>query len=163
MSIEIEMTRTGFSLWAAATQGFEAGQLADDPLVISGDPFAGLYHVTEDDIAWPAFPINRTYAPDSDVIGGRVHKSATVGEGTIGLKIAAHGGNTAATLAAMDALMVCTSQFTYTLQLRVNGAVYGTYEAKAELPLWGALDSGMVRAEINEATISIPINPPGGA
>lgn len=157
---EVEMTRTGLSLWAEATLGFDAAQLDDEPLVIDGNPTTGNFHLTEEDCAFPVFQIVRDYAPDAKAIGGRKHTAAVIGEGSIGLKIAAHGADTTATLAAMHELMVCTSQFEYTLGFKVNGVLFGTYVAKAELPLWGALDSGMIRADLNEATIAIPLNPP---
>ena len=49
------------------------------------------------------------------------------------------------------------------LTLIVDGVTIGTYKAFAEFPNWGALDSAGVRARISEATITIPINPPGSA
>lgn len=153
MTVSVTLTRTGYSLWAGTT-------LALSPLVIDGNPSTGAFHITEEDVSWPAFQINRNYVPDSDAISGRVHNAAVVTEGSVGLKIAAHGSDWGTIKAAMDELMAATSQFTYDLTLTVDGVAFGPYQAKAELPLWGALDSGMVRGKLNEATIAIPLNPP---
>lgn len=153
---KVTMTRTGWSVWAGE-------QLALEPLVIDGNPHTGAFHLTEEDCTWPTFTIRRTYASDSAEIAGRPLLKAVCDQGTQTLKISAHGDNTTEMLAAMEELQVCTSQFTYELALEVGGVLVGTYEAHSEMPLWGALDSGMVRAALNEATITIPLNPPGSA
>lgn len=157
--MRVTMTRTGYSVWAGAT-------LALSPLVIDSDPNSGAYHLTEEDQTWPNFPMRRTYAPSSEVISGQSLKAATPDLGQIGLRISAHAANWTDLLAARNALADCTSQFTYSLTLEVYDGAWievGTYEAHSELPLWGAVDSGEVKAKLNDATITIPLNPPGSA
>lgn len=133
------------------------------PLVIDGNPHTGSFHLTEEDCGWPSFSMRRTYAPESDEVGGSTLLKAAPDLGNLPLRIVAHDANMTALRAAMLELEAATSQFTYDLTLVVGGVTIGTYEAHAEFPQWGALDSGNVRAAINEATIVIPLNPLAGA
>lgn len=153
---QVTMTRTGFSLATGAV-------LALDPLVIDGNPHTSAFHLTEEDCSWPAFQVDLTLPPTSRDISGDVAIAGRIGSGTFGLKIAAHGANFTATRAAMLELEACTSQFEYDLTFEVSGVEIGTYKAKAALPLWGALDSAFIRAAINQATITIPLNPIGAS
>ena len=135
-----------------------------DDLVIDSDPNieAGL-HLTEKDCTWPAFTMRRTNAPASETVAGEQLIAAVANEGTLGLGVCAHGADTAAVEAAKAEFTAAATQFSYVLTLRVNGVTIGAYNAKPEFPNWGALDSGAVRAHINNGTITIPINPPAGA
>lgn len=140
---------------------FDRTSLGLDPLEITGDHTTGAFYLDEKDITWPAFLMRRTYAPDSDDVAGAQLQSAVADQGTIGLRITAHHSTTAELKAAMDELTEATTQFSYTLTLEVDGVTFGTYWADPEYPQWGALLSENVRAKRNEATITIPINPPG--
>lgn len=150
--LQVTMTRTGFSVYTGAV-------LALDPLVIDADPSTGIAHLTEENCSWPNFSIRRGMAPDANTIGGSAQLAATIGQGSIALGLIAHGDDMTETFASMEELAAATSQFTYDLTLEVGGVDIGTFPAFAELPLWGALDSGNVRAALNEATIVIPLNP----
>lgn len=148
MSLSVTFDRTGLEL---------------DPLVLTGDPEAGALYLTEDNCSWPAFTMRRTYNPDSETVAGKQLVAVTGEQGTLQLGVAAWGDEFADVKAAMDELTQATTQFSYTLTLVVDGVTIGVYEAHAEHPNWGALDSGAVRAKRQEATITIPINPPAGA
>ena len=142
---------------------FDRTSLALAPLVIDGNPNTGAFHVSEEDCGWPSFSMRRTYAPESDEVGGSQLLKTAIDLGTFPLRIVAHGANMTALRAAMVELEAATSQFKYDLTLVVDGVTIGTYQAHAELPQWGALDSGNIRAALNEATIVIPLNPLAGA
>ncbi len=130
-------------------------------LVIDGNPSTGDFHLTEEDCTWPAFTMRRTYAPSSENVGGEQLLAMVPNQGTLGLGIEAHGGSQAATATAKLELTAALTQFSYTLTLEVAGVAIGTYNADPEFPQWGELDSGNVRAAIDKATITIPINPAG--
>lgn len=141
------------------TIGRESLELPD--LVIDGNPSTGDFHLTEEDCTWPAFTMRRTYAPQSEAVGGEQLLAMVPNQGTIGLGIEAHGGDAAGTALAKLELEAALTQFSYPLTLEVAGVTIGTYLADPEFPQWGALDSGNVRAAIDTATITIPINPTG--
>lgn len=142
---------------------FDRDSLGLEPLVITSDPDTGDFWLAEDDITWPTFTMRRTYAPDANDVAGASLLHAVADQGSIGLKIGARTSTMAALKAAMDELTAATTQFEYVLTLVVDGVTIGAYNADPEFPQWGALDSGNVRAKINEAVITIPINPPGSA
>ena len=142
---------------------FDRTSLGLEPLVITSDPEAGVFYLTEKDCGWPQFTMRRTYSPDSEVISGRRLLAATSEQGTLPLGIGVHGDQLSDVLAAMDELTDATTQFSYDLTLVVDGVTIGTYSAQPEYPNWGSLDSGFVRANRNEGTVTIPINPPGSA
>jgi hypothetical protein len=143
---------------------FDRTSLGLEPLVITGDPGAGDLHLMENDCGWPTFTMRRTYAPTSENIGGEQLLSAVPAEGQFPLGVRAMGATFADVKAAMDELTAATTQFpSYVLTLVVDGVTIGAYNARPEFPNWAALRSGNVRAKLNEATITIPINPPAGA
>ena len=142
---------------------FDRTSLGLEPLVITSDPGTGDFWLAEEDITWPTFAMRRTYAPDANDVAGASLLHAVPDQGTIGLKIGARTDTTAALKAAMDEFTAAVTQFSYVLTLQVDGVTFGAYNADPEFPQWGALDSGNVRAKLNEAQITIPINPPGSA
>lgn len=142
-------------MWSAT---FDRTSLSLSPLVIGSNPYLDDFHMAEDDATWPSFKMRRAYAPDSDFVEGKQLLTAVRDAGEIALTIYAHTSTTALLVTAMDKLEAATSQFTYDFTLTVDG-VARTYVAHAELPKWGALDSGMVKAHLMKATITIPLNP----
>jgi hypothetical protein len=121
--------------------------LAD--LTIGDNPFAGDHHLPEGGLSWPQFTMRRAYFPDSDFVDGSLLSSAVKGMGTHALSIYAHGDTTAELFAAMDVL---EAAFT------IDG-VSRTYAADPEFPQWGEVDSGMVRAHMARATVTVPLHP----
>lgn len=143
--LSLTLTRTSLSL-------------AD--LVIDSDPFSGSFHLPEDGIEWPRFDTRRTYAPPSEFVAGRVLLSAVPDVGAMTTTIYARGTDAATLKAAKAELEAAVSQFSYTLTLTENGQSW-TWTAQPELPSWGQVDTGMVRAFMAKATVVIPLNPEG--
>lgn len=137
---------------------FDRTSLGLSPLVITGDPYAGALHLPEDGVERVGRVIRRTYAPASAYVPGRVLLAAVEDAGTLPLSIYAHGDTAAEVEAAMAELEAAASQFAYDITLEVDG-VTQTWAADPELPQWGAIDVGMVRAHLVRASISIPVNP----
>lgn len=127
-------------------------------LVIYDHPNKGDFWVTEDGLTWPSFTMRRSYAPDSEAIGGKQLLRAVSDAGQTSLVIYAHADTTTALVALMDELEAATSQFGYDLTITLDGFTR-TWPADAELPQWGQLDSGKARALMTTATITIPLNP----
>ena len=130
--------------------------LAD--LVITNDPYAGNYHLPEDGLERPGFSMRRTYAPDSAYFPGRTLLAAVADASTLPVVIYTHAASAALLAAARAALEAATSQFAYDVTLSVDGQSQ-TWLADPELPQWGPVDSGLVRAHIEVARLVIPINP----
>jgi hypothetical protein len=136
--------------------------LSLSPLVISNDPFAGNFHLPEDGLERPGFTMRRLYAADSAYFAGRVLLAAVADASTLPAVIYAHAASSAALSVAMAELEAATTQFAYSLTLSIDGEAQ-TWAADPELPQWGPVDSGLVRAHIARASIAIPINPAGVA
>lgn len=132
--------------------------LSLDDLVITNDPYAGNFHLPEDGLERPGFTMRRTYAPDSAYFPGRVLLAAVADASTMPVSIYAHADDSAGLATAMAELEAATSQFAYDLTLSIDGQAR-TWLADPELPQWGAVDSGMVRAFMARASIVIPLNP----
>lgn len=137
---------------------FSRTSLSLPDLVIGGDPNASNFHLPEDGADRPNMLMRRTYAPDSAYVGGRQMLAAVRDAGSIPLVIYVHATTAALLETAKDELEAATSQWTYDLTLTVNGQAR-TWAADPELPTWGALDSGMVKAHLARASIVIPLNP----
>lgn len=116
------------------------------------------FWVPENGITWPSFPMRRTYAPESEAIGGRTLKAAVPDQGQTSLRIYARAATTTALVVLMDELEAATSQFQYDFTLGLFG-FSRTWRADSELPQWGEIDSGEARSKIIAGTITIPLNP----
>lgn len=130
--------------------------LAD--LVITNDPHAGNFHLPEDGLERPGFTMRRTYAPDSAYFPGRTLLAAVADASTLPVIIYAHATTSALLVTAMAELEAALTQFAYDITLSIDGQAK-TWLADPELPQWGAIDSGMVRAHMARASVVIPINP----
>lgn len=122
-------------------------------------PNGGKFHLAEDGCTWPSFSIRRKYAPDSDDVPGRLLVGAVRDAGQMTLAVDVHQSSTASIKTAAAELEAAFSQLFYNLTLTVDGVEIGTWQAQAELPQWGSLDSGQVRGKILKGTIVIPLNP----
>lgn len=135
----------------------EALSLAD--LVITEDS-SDTFWLPEDGVSWPDFAMRRTYLPDSDYVGGQQLRSAVPAASTLPLTIYAHADTTAELKAAMAELSAAATQWAYDLTLTIDGESW-TYPADPEFPQWGQVDSGMVRAHMARASLTVPVNPIG--
>lgn len=139
------------------TLTFSRTSLSLSSLLIGTDPTAGLW-LPEDSVTEPGRTVRRAYAPDSAFIPGRYLLSAVEDAATVPVTVYARGA-TGAELAANRAILdAAASQFNYSLTLTVDG-VARTWSADPELPQWGLVDTGMVRARIARAVLVIPVNP----
>lgn len=138
---------------------FDRTALSLSPLVVSDDMSADLYF-PEDGVSYPPFTMRRTYLPDSDWIAGQQLKSAVRSAAPWPLSIYAHADTTASLVAAMTELEDAASQWAYDVTLTIDGVSW-TWPADPELPQWGDVDSGMVRAHMARASLVVPINPAG--
>lgn len=137
---------------------FDRASLSAADLVITDSPTAGAFHLPEGGLARPGRAIRRQYAPDSAWVGGRQLLAAVEDAGTLPLTIYAHGSSAAALEAAIAELEAASSQFAYDVTITIDGQSR-TWAADPELPQWGPVDSGLVRAHIAIASLVIPINP----
>lgn len=128
-----------------------------DDLVISND-HTQTFFLSEDEATWPSFSMRREYAPDSNELNGRQIMGATRNQGQQSVGIYVQAATTALLIAAAEELEGATSQLSYTYTNTIDG-VSRVYEAHAELPQWGSLDSGMAEGFLMKATIVIPLNP----
>jgi hypothetical protein len=156
VSLEVSLSRSGE--WSVAA----GAVLALSDLTIGDHPDDGTFWVPEDGVTWPSFAITRGYSPESDAIGSELLK-AVPGKGQTSLTIYAHATTLALLLDAMDELEAATSQFHYDLTFTLDGTVSRTWRADSELPQWGSLEAGKVKAKMTTATITIPLNPIGSA
>lgn len=133
-------------------------ELAEDDLVIDGNPFAGAFHIPEDGTEWPRFGMRREYAPPSAFVPGELLLSAVSGPAEWQFTVYAHGDDAAEIAAAMDELEAALTQFTFSVTLNVNGMTR-TYPADPDFPDWGEVDSGMARKFLARATVRLQVNP----
>jgi hypothetical protein len=136
----------------------DRASLSLSPLVITNDPYAGNFHIPEDGVEWPGFSMRRTYAPDSAYFPGRTLLAAVGDASTLPATIYTHAATSALLETARDVLEAALSQWSYEVTLSVDGQAR-TWLADPELPQWGVVDSGMVRAFMARATVVIPLNP----
>lgn len=130
------------------------------PLVLGSDPFVAPLYLPEDAVTWPEWSIRRTYAPESAWLAGTALLAAVREASTLPLVVYARGETTAALEAAKRTLEAATSQWDYDITLTVDG-VATSWRADPELPTWGLVDAGMVRAGLARGAVTVPINPSG--
>lgn len=138
---------------------FDQTALSLSPLVVGLYGMSATYFLPPDGITWPALTMRRTYAPDSIYIDGKDLLSAVADSGVCQLSIYVQADSTADLFTAQDALEVAATQWAYDLTLTLDG-VSRTFQADPEIPQWGQIDAGMLRAYMSKATITIPVNPP---
>ena len=102
--------------------------------------------------------MRRTYAPDSAYFPGRSLLAAVSDASTLPVVIYAHATTSALLKTARTELETALTQWAYEVTYAEDGQTW-TWLADPELPQWGAVDSGMVRAHIARASVVIPLNP----
>ena len=129
--------------------------LAD--LVIGNDPTSGFW-LPEEGLEEPDQEWRVNYMPDHPDVHGKEKLSAVMEHSAIPAVIYTKAAD-AATLAAQKAALAgALGQWSYTVTLNLDGALYA-YSADPCGPRWGAVDSGMVRARIAKASVVIPVYP----
>jgi hypothetical protein len=129
--------------------------LAD--LVITNDPTQP-FHLPEDGLEEPDVTYRLAYMPDSRDVHGKELVAAALEHSAIPATIYAKAADSA-TLATLKAeLRAALGQFSYDVTLNLDGAT-ATYSADPCGPRWGAVDSGMVKARMAKASVTIPVYP----
>jgi hypothetical protein len=135
-------------------------ELALAALVITNDPYAGDFHIPEDGITEPEFPMRVAYAPESVYMPGKLPLAAAVDAGGLALIIYAHAASSAALTTAKAVLAAALGQWRFDITTDVDGEQI-TYESICPaVPSWGQVDSGMVAAHMARCSVTIPVNPP---
>lgn len=134
--------------------------LSLEPLVIGSSPFGSgrWFHLPEDGLSRPAFTIRKGYAPGSAFLPGQYLLTAVGESGFLPALVYAHGDTSADLEDAIAELEQATTQFAYDVELAIDGQAK-TWPADPELPDWGPVDTGFVKAHIAIASLVIPINP----
>lgn len=134
-------------------------ELALADLTIGSDPRTDSFHIPEDGLDWPRFPMRRTYAPPSEATEGQVLLSAQRDLGVMAATIYAHASTMALLRAAQVELEAAVGQFDYDVTATVNGEALGTWRADPETIDWGQVDTGMARAFMARGTIAFSLHP----
>lgn len=129
-------------------------------LVITNDPTAGAFWLPEEGLEEPDETWRLSYFPDSREVHGRALASAVREHSAIPATIYTDATSSVELGQNKAILSAALGQFTYPVTLDLDGAAL-TYDADPCGPRWGAVDSGMVRAKIARASVSIPIYPIG--
>ena len=135
---------------------FDRSSLSLPDLVISSTP-GGTFWLPEDGFARPARALRKTYAPDSAYASGRQLLAAVEDAAEVPLTIYAQASSAALLEAAVNELEEALGQWSYDLTVAVDGQAR-TYHAEIVRPAWFQ-DSGMVKAHMARATVSVPVNP----
>lgn len=132
--------------------------LAD--LVITNAPPSSStdFHIPEGGLTFPDFEMRVAYVPDSDDVPGSALEAYALGLGSMPLTIEAHGTSMADLQANRRALEAAFSQSGETLTLTLDGETE-TYPFFPTWPRWGVVDSGNLKARIQPATLTVPVNP----
>lgn len=127
-------------------------------LVIGNDPSAGLW-LPEDGFTRPGKAWNRTVVRSS--FGhGAVQTRATLEQASINATIYAQGATTAALRTKQAELEDALFQWIFSATITEDGQAL-TYECDCADVGWGEADSGMVRAHLARASVTIPCYPVG--
>lgn len=137
---------------------FDRAALSLADLVITSNPFDSTLHIPEDGIGQVGWDFRRDYAPTSAWQGGKALLSAVREAATLPLTIYAHDTTSAGLQTARAVLESAASQWAYGVTVTVDG-VATVYHCEPAIPVWTAVDSGMVAAHMDRANLVIPVNP----
>ena len=130
--------------------------LAD--LVIGTDPTSGLW-LPEDGFTRPGKAWRRTVVTAPFTHGG-VQTQAALEQASINVTVYAQGATTSALRTKQNELEDALFQWIYSATITEDGQAL-TYECDCADVGWGEVDSGMVRAHLARATVTIPCYPVG--
>lgn len=145
MSLQIVFTRTALGL---------------GDLTITSNPFGASFWLPEDGFAEPEFTQRDTVADSSAHVAGALATQSVTDEGTFACLIYVAGADEAGLKANKRALEATVRQFRFTTSLTIVGAA-DTYNSRAGAISWGEVDSGMTRALMAKAVVTIPVQPLG--
>ena len=127
------------------TRALVTGSPAD--LTISNVPHGNPYWLDEDGVIEPEIEHRTAFADESAHVSG-----------SLGLTVYTLAADEATLKAQKRALEAVVSQFTYTATLTTVGGP-DAYTCLPGRLSWGTLDSGMVKARLAKAVITIPVQP----
>ena len=130
-------------------------------LVITDLPGA-TYRLPEDGMGRPAIAQRRTYAGNSAWLNGSTLISATKEQASLPLVIYTEAASSATLDTQMTALEAALGQFVYNVTVTVDGVAKVWRGDPADIS-WGEVDSGLVRAKMCRASVTIPVYPIPGA
>lgn len=113
----------------------------------------------EDGLGEPDFEMRVGFAPDSLYIPGQKALAAVLDASAIPLIVKAQAPSTAALQTLKNELAAAVSQWAYDVTVTVDGVAQTWASSAPTWPKWGAIDSGMVKAHLAQATFTIPVNP----
>jgi len=145
MSLQVVFTRTAL--------GF-------GDLVIGSSPIGAAFWLPEDGFTEPEFDQRDTMADPSNHVPGALATQSVTNEGTFACLIYVAGADEAALKANKRALEATVRQFRFSTTLTIVGAP-DTYASRAGKISWGDVDSGMTRALMARAVVTIPVQPLG--
>jgi hypothetical protein len=135
----------------------DRSSLSLSDLVIGTSPFGADMYLPEDGIERFDFDYRRSYAEGS-TYAPRALLAAILEPTTLSVAVYCRGASSAALATIETTLTTAMSQWAYDLTLTIDG-VSQTVTGEPTRPAFGQIDSGMVRAFVSRATLSIPINP----
>lgn len=136
----------------------DRGALSLAALVITDDPASGLW-IDERGFGRPARLWTRTRV-SSPFMHGSVQTRATLEQASIPVTLYAQGATTAALDAKKAELDDALAQWIYNVTITEDGQAT-TYECDCADVSWNEFDSGMTRAHLAKATVTIPCYPVG--
>lgn len=126
-------------------------------LVVDSTPGSGFW-VPEDGLERPAITQRRQYAGASPWLHGSTLVAATKEQSTLPFTVYTQATTAALLSGQMDELEEALSQFTFDATVTIDGVAKVWACDPADIG-WGTVDSGMVRAHIARATVTIPVYP----
>lgn len=123
--------------------------------------YPGTLWLPNDGLERPAMTWVRQTA-SSPFTHGTVTTRAKLDQSSIPLTIKAKATTTALLVAAMDEVEAAFSQLAYTVTITLDGQSKAYVCDPADVA-WGQVDSGMSKAFMAQATVSIPCHPVAGA
>lgn len=118
----------------------------------------GVAWVPEDGLGDPGYRYRLEYAPSADNINGSELYSAAIEMGELPVSIYLMGSSSADLATTKATWVAAFGQWSYQMTVTVDG-VATTYLCDPVYPRWGGFDSGMVRARLARAEVSVPVQP----
>ena len=142
------------------TVSIDRTSLSLPPLVLSNDP-TGVYVIPEDALVEPEFDERASFADDSPHVAGSLLTQSVLGLGSWACSpLNVHGADPADLKANKRALEAALRQFRFEATITIVGAP-DTYSCIRGKVSWGTVDSGVTRANMARASITVPCQPLG--
>ena len=127
-------------------------------LTIDSDPIGADFWLPEDGFNEPEFDNRDTVADVSAHVPGSLTTQSVLDEGTWAALIYTQAADEDALKANKRMLEATVRQFRFTTTLTIVGAP-DVYRSRAGRISWGELDSGMTKALMARAVVTIPVQP----